>query len=117
MVYQTKPRMVQDATFGVFDCPDAASSMPKRNSSTTALQALNLFNSEFMVQQAGCFAARLRRDAGDDAEAQVRRAFALAFGRKPELDEAAAAAELAKRHGLESVCRAMLNASELVYVN
>lgn len=117
MVYQTKPRMQHDATFGVFDCPDAAASMPKRNASTTALQALSLFNSQFILQQAEYFAKRLRRDAGDDIGAQVGRAFELAFGRKPEPDEAVAATELAKQHGLESVCRAILNASELVYLN
>lgn len=117
MIYQTKPRMQQDATFGVFDCPDAAASMPKRNASTTALQALSLFNSQFILQQAEYFANRVRREAGEDVEAQVRRAFELAFGRRAEPDEAAAATELAKQHGLEAVCRAMLNASELVYVN
>jgi hypothetical protein len=117
MIYQTKPRMEQDATFGVFDCPDAAAPMAKRNTSTTALQALNLFNSEFILQQAGYFAERLRREAANDVEAQVRRAFELAFGRPPETEEAAAATNLARQHGLESVCRAILNASELVYVN
>lgn len=117
MVYQMKPRMRQDGTFGVFDCPDASASMPKRNSSTTALQALSLFNSEFILQQAEFFAERLRREAGEDVEAQIRRAFELAFGRTPEVEEAAAAVELSRQHGLEAVCRAMLNASELVYVN
>src|SRR3712207_7261900 len=48
-----KPRLQQDGTFGAFDCPDAAQIVPRRNSSTTPLQALNLMNSRFMVQQAG----------------------------------------------------------------
>lgn len=117
MIYQTKPRMEQDATFGVFDCPDASASMPRRNASTTSLQALSLFNSEFIVQQAGYFAQRLRREAGDDVQAQIARAFVLAFGRPAETEEAAAATQLARQYGLESVCRAILNASELVYVN
>ncbi|MEX2185830.1 MAG: DUF1549 and DUF1553 domain-containing protein, partial [Pirellulales bacterium] len=117
MVYQTKPRMEQDATFGNFDCPDASTSVAHRNASTTALQALNLFNSEFILQQAGYFADRLRREAPDGIDSQIKRAFELAFGRGPEADEASGAAELARQFGLESVCRAILNASELVYVN
>ena len=40
MVYQEKPRMRQDATFGEFDCPDSSQPMARRNVSTTALQAL-----------------------------------------------------------------------------
>jgi hypothetical protein len=74
MVYQTKVRMAQDSTFGAFDCPDAGQSSPKRSRSTTPLQALNLFNSGFVTQQAGIFAARLQREAGDDVPGQVRRA-------------------------------------------
>ena len=48
MVYQFKPRSQQDPTFGAFDCPDAALVAPRRYSSTTALQALNLLNSAFV---------------------------------------------------------------------
>ena len=49
MVYQFKPRSQQDPTFGAFDCPDAALVAPRRNISTTALQALNLLNSRFVA--------------------------------------------------------------------
>ena len=52
MVYQFKPRSQPDPTFGAFDCPDAALVAPRRNVSTTALQALNLLNSRFVIQQA-----------------------------------------------------------------
>jgi hypothetical protein len=49
MIYQFKPRLQQDGTFGVFDCPDATTTMPRRNRSTTALQALNLLNDPFVL--------------------------------------------------------------------
>jgi hypothetical protein len=116
MVYQNKPRMQLDDTFGPFDCPDAGQIAPKRNSSTTALQALNLMNSRFLVQQAGLFAERLKREAGDDAAAQVRRGFRLAFGREPSAEESAAAAKLVREHGLAALCRSLLNANEFLYV-
>jgi mono/diheme cytochrome c family protein len=117
MIYQTKPRMQQDATFGDFDCPDAASDVAKRNVSTTALQALNLFNSDFMIDQAKYFAARVEREAGANDEARVRRAFELAVGRAAAPDEVADATALVDQHGMEALCRALLNASELMFVN
>ncbi len=73
MIYQSKPRMQLDDIFGAFDCPDAGQIAPRRTSSTTPLQALNLLNSPFALQLAACFAERLKNDAGTDVAAQVRR--------------------------------------------
>jgi hypothetical protein len=114
MIYQFKPRLQQDATFGAFDCPDATQSAPRRNVSTTALQALNLLNDPFVHGQAARFADRVRTDAGPDATAQVARAFRLAFQREPTSAEAAAAAKLVREHGLAVLCRALFNANEFV---
>ena len=62
MVYQRKIRMEGDATFEAFDCPDGGQVCPKRTRSITALQALNLLNSHFMVQQADLFSQRLLQE-------------------------------------------------------
>jgi mono/diheme cytochrome c family protein len=115
MVYQSKWRMQIDDTFGAFDCPDGGQIAPRRTSSTTPLQALNLLNSPFLVQQSEFFAERLRREANEPA-AQVRRAFLLAFGRAPSMEEQRAALELSQTHGLVLLCRALFNANEFVYV-
>ena len=116
MVYQFKPRSQLDGTFGAFDCPDGAQISPKRPSSTTPLQALNLLNGSFMLQQSDLFAERLDSEAGSEATAQVDRAFRLALGRGPMNDERDAAARLITDHGLPAFCRALLNANEFVYV-
>ena len=116
MIYETKARMQLDNTFGAFDCPDGGQIAPRRNSSTTPLQALNLLNSPFAMQQAGFLAERLRGDAGAEVKAQVRRAFRLLFSREPSRGELAAARQLVEREGLLIFCRAMLNANEFVYV-
>jgi hypothetical protein len=116
MVYENKPRMQLDDTFGTFDCPDAGQIAPKRNTSTTALQALALMNGRFIVQQADLFAERLRREAGDDSAAQARRGFRLAFGREPTAEESAAAAKVIRAHGTAAFCRALLNANEFLWV-
>lgn len=116
MIYQTKVRMAQDATFGPFDCPDAGQNQPKRPRSTTPIQALSLFNAGFVHQQAGEFAKRLQREAGRRTEAQVQHAFQLAFGRVPTPSEATLCADLATRHGLPTLCRTLLNLNEFVFV-
>src|SRR4029453_8888841 len=100
MVYATKVRSQQDAIFGAFDCPDGAQITPKRPTSTTPLQALNLLNGSFMLQQSEFFADRLKSDPGLDSGNDVDRAFKLAFGRPPASEERAAAVKLIGEHGL-----------------
>jgi hypothetical protein len=117
MIYQNKPRMQLDDTFGAFDCPDGGQIAPKRNRSTTPLQALNLLNAPFLVEQAKFLAERVATDAGDDTAAQVRRVFALAFQRPPTDTELSAAARLVTAHGLPALCRALLNANEFLYTD
>ena len=114
MVYQFKPRLQQDGTFGAFDCPDGTGVAPRRTASTTALQALNLLNDDFIHEQADRFAERLRQDAGADVDAIVRRAFAVTLAREPSGNERQAATRLVKEHGLPAFCRALFNASEFV---
>ncbi|MCA9267447.1 MAG: DUF1553 domain-containing protein, partial [Planctomycetales bacterium] len=116
MVYQMKPRMEQDGVFGAFDCPDASQIAPRRPVSTTALQALNLFNSGFAVEQAERFADRLAAEYPAEPAAQIDRAFWLAFGRAPDDEERQASLAIVDRYGLAAFCRAIYNASEFVYI-
>ncbi len=116
MVYQFKPRSQPDPTFGAFDCPEAALVVPRRNVSTTALQALNLLNSRFVIRQAESFADRLQHEVGADPARQADRGFRLAFGRAPTALERDAAVKLIGSHGASAFCRALYNANEFVYV-
>jgi hypothetical protein len=116
MVYQRKPRVELDQLFGVFDCPDAGQIQPRRNVSTTPLQALNLLNSQFMLDQSAYFAERLRRDAGDGGEAQIQRAFWLAFSRPASAKELSLSLPFLQEHGLEAFCRAVYNSNEFIMV-
>ncbi|MFT5302718.1 MAG: hypothetical protein ACI87E_002551 [Mariniblastus sp.] len=117
MIYMTKIRQEQDEVFGVFDCPDGGQVIPNRSRSTTPLQALNLLNSRFMIEQAKFWAARLTSEAGDSPQLQVTQAFEVMFFRKPAPAELKAAVALIESHGLESFCRAMLNANEFLFVS
>src|SRR5207247_7871414 len=72
-----------------FDLADTASSCPQREVTTVAPQALSLFNGDFVNQHAKQFAARLAREAGKDAEKQIRLAWRLALCREPTEEELA----------------------------
>ncbi len=75
-----------------------------------------MMNHAFGLDMARALADRLDREAGNDPLAQVRRAFALAFGRPPSQAETSKAVSIVARHGLLPLCRAILNANELIYI-
>lgn len=116
MIYMTKVRMEQDSVFGLFDCPDAATTVAKRSRSTTPLQALNLFNSTFLLQQADLFAKRLESEKPNDRSAQVKYAFELCFSRPPTKTEQAEAIAFITQYQLPAFCRALLNSNELLFI-
>ena len=116
MVYAFKVRMEQDGIFGAFDCPDGSLVVPKRSVSTTPLQALNLFNSRFILDQSQTFADRLRHEAGEQPESQVRAAWQLAFNRTPQRAEAEEAMAFVRSEGLPAFCRGVLNSNEFLFI-
>jgi hypothetical protein len=116
MAYQFRIRQTTDSVFSSFDCPDGSSVIPRRSRSNTPLQALNLFNSGFVVQQSEILANRLQTEAGANPQAQVELAFRLFFGRPPDAFEQGASAALIRDHGLQPFTRAMFNTSEFLYI-
>jgi len=116
MVYAHRVRMEQVPVFGAFDCPDFGQSMPRRSRSTTAIQALNLFNSRFTQDRAEALAHRLSTQAGAQLTAQLQLAWQLTLSRQPTTAELAAAETVAQQHGLPQVCRALLNSSEFLLI-
>jgi hypothetical protein len=108
---QTQPFMT------VLDCADPSMRVDRRNQSISALQALALLNNGLMLVQAKEFAARVKREAGDNLAAQVTRAYQLAVCRDPDDAERAALVALGKSHGLENVCRTLFNLNEFVWID
>lgn len=116
MIYAHRIRMEPIPIFGAFDCPDAGLPAPRRSQSTTAIQALNLFNSDFMVDQATVFSKRVIKEHPDSLHEQIQRAFHLSLGRGPTDVELQASASTAETHGMQTVCRALLNSSEFLFL-
>ncbi|MEM6468615.1 MAG: DUF1553 domain-containing protein [Planctomycetota bacterium] len=116
MIYQERMRRVDDQIFTAFDFPDCGQVRPKRPVSTTPLQALNLMNSDFVVEQSSLVAERaLRESAGDEEEAIVR-CFELLLGRSPASHEREACLELMKNDDLNLICRALINSNEFAFL-
>ncbi len=116
MVYSHKIRMERVPVFGAFDCPDAGQATPRRTESTTAIQALNLFNSPFVAERAAKLAEQIRIAMPNDSTQQIERAFGLTFGREPTEVELSASAAVVNDHGLETLCRVLFNSSEFLFI-
>jgi len=116
MVYAHKVRREREAVFGAFDCPDAGQSTARRRESTTPIQALNLFNSRFTLDEAEAFAGRVQAKVGEDVPGQVRYAYKVALGREPGDEEAGDAEPVVRAHGLSALCRALFNSNEFLFL-
>ncbi|MDE0821140.1 MAG: DUF1549 and DUF1553 domain-containing protein, partial [Opitutales bacterium] len=117
MIYQERMRRVDDRIFTAFDFPDCGQVRAKRPVSTTPLQALNLMNSEFVVNQAALLAERAQEEVGKKGlSAKVRRCFELLLSRQPDDAELKACLQVAKDRGLPVVCRALINSNEFAFL-
>ena len=81
----------------VFDFPDSHQSCARRNTTTTAPQALALLNSELSLEWARAFAARVLEEAGTQRLKQVEAAYQLAYSRRPDAWETDTAREFFAR--------------------
>jgi mono/diheme cytochrome c family protein len=116
MIYAHKVRREREAIFGAFDCPDAGQSTSRRRESTTPIQALNLFNSRFTLDQANALAQRVTAEAGQDVGEQVRRVFTLALNRQPDTSELTECTAVVMQTGLPTLCRVIFNSNEFLFV-
>jgi len=114
MIYAHKVRRERDAVFGAFDCPDAGQSTARRRESTTPLQALNLLNSRFTVEQADGIADSVMRLVGTDPSRQIDYLFRMVLGRAAEPEELTEIRAIVQAEGLSVLCRALINSNEFV---
>jgi hypothetical protein len=116
LLYQERMRRVDDGIFTAFDFPDCGQVRAKRPVSTTPLQALNLMNSDFVIEQSKKIAARAKTESNNDRRAAVDRCFTLLLGRAPETLERIACLQLAESEDLSLVCRALINSNEFAFL-
>ncbi|MSU66875.1 MAG: DUF1553 domain-containing protein [Opitutus sp.] len=86
-VYTKWLRNSRDPLLEVFDPPDAYTSTPERNVTTTPSQALMLINGQYTLQRAQVLAARISQSRPADDAAAVTAAYRLVLGRDPSRTE------------------------------
>jgi len=91
-VYLFARRNLRYPLFEAFDRPDALSSCPRRDRSTTAPQALYLLNSEFSLAQARRLAGSLIARTAD-ADARIALSYRRLLSRDPTSEELAMSRE------------------------
>ena len=132
-VYVFVRRNTRYPMFEVFDMPDTHESCSRRNATVTAPQALELLNSEVVLDWSRSLAARVSNDAGLTPEGQVDRAWRFVYSRPASAEERRSAVEFLKRQNtmlqgrmpaqeaekaaLADLCHALVNSNEFLYVN
>ena len=116
-IYRYTVRTTPNRFLTTLDCPDPANMTPKRQTTTTPLQSLALYNNDFMLRQAGYLAERVQQDVGSEQPAQIIRAFELALARRPTSNELHLATDFISKQGLFALCRSLFNSNEFVYLD
>ena len=116
MIYQERMRRVDDGMFTAFDFPDCGQVRAKRPVSTTPLQALNLMNSDFVMEQSRLIAERAQRESEGKSEQALARCFELLLGRKPTPREQESCSKLSRDGELNLICRAIINSNEFAFL-
>jgi hypothetical protein len=133
-VYVQVRRSLPLGMLETFDAPTMSSSCncEARSTSTVAPQSLMLMNNEFLIEQAGYFAERIEREAGNKLDDEITLAWRLAFSRHPSTTERKHAVEFVaeqtasfdakdktppRTRALTNLCQALLSSNEFLYVD
>jgi len=115
-IYRFVVRSQPQPFLTALDCADPSLSVPQRDESTTALQALAQWNDRLVEALARYFGERLA-GAADSPKEQVELACRLALGRPPSELERAVLVPHAREHGAASLARVMFNLSSFVHLD
>lgn len=107
-IYRFVWRGVPDPFMETLDFPDLGMLAPTRGFSASALQSLALYNNRFVLH----FSEELAKQITTPGQA-VRRILL----REPTMQEDAALASFADKHGMAALCRVLFNCSEFLFVN
>jgi len=146
-IYVFVRRNTRYPLFESFDMPDTHESCPRRNVTTSPVQALTLLNNKLTLEWAQHLAERVIQSAGGDLSKQIETAYRLALSRPPDQAEKKIVGDFFKRHGglvaerhgageplalpsnlpqksdpvqmatLVDLCHTLINANEFVYRN
>ena len=134
-VYVIQRRTQPLTILGTFDRPQMNPNCVERMNSTVAPQALHLLNNKMIHDLSVAFAERVQSEAGDNPQAQIKRAYLIALSRSPneaELDLSLRYLEKltsqwkqsepdkatqAPQRALENFCHAVINLAAFIYID
>ena len=121
-IYIYQQRTLNMPFMQAFDSTVCDESRPRRRTSVTPLQALSLFNGDFVNEEAAALAKRVLREAGRSVPEQIRLAYRYTLSRPPSPEEAKHFGDLLGQAedpaaALNGFCRVLLNTNEFVYID
>jgi hypothetical protein len=126
-IYVFARRNLRYPIFEAFDRPDAGASCPIRNQTTTAIQSLELLNSELANATARGLAAETLRDFDQEMlvmnpEPAIHSLYKKCYSRNADPSELKAIKTLIFEDrpiekSLTMICLALLNSNEFIYVD
>jgi len=115
-IYRYVWRGIADPFMEALDFPDLGLLSPVRGFSASSLQALTLYNNNFVLYHCGVMARRAEAEA-KTLDAQVNRVVALVWLREPTAEEHRDFTSFARTQGLPALCRLLLNSNEFLFVD
>ncbi|MGZ0166815.1 MAG: PSD1 and planctomycete cytochrome C domain-containing protein [Planctomycetales bacterium] len=115
-IYRVVWRGIADPFMESLDFPDLGLLSPKRGESVSALQALSVFNNDFVLHHSQVLAKSLE-ETQTTIDDQVAQACRLVYLREPRQEENVLLAAYAQQHGLAATCRVLLNSNEFLFVD
>tara|TARA_R110002111_G_scaffold262875_1_gene342537 strand:+ start:101673 stop:104633 length:2961 start_codon:yes stop_codon:yes gene_type:complete len=114
-IYRVVWRGMPDPLMDALDFPDLGLLAPTRGFSASPLQSLVLFNNRFVLHHAQKMAERAKAAEAKMPD-QIKRIVLWTWLREPTSEEQEKMTKLAGEHGLETVCRLVLNSNEFLFV-
>ena len=114
-IYRNVWRGIADPFTEALDFPDLGLLAPVRSFSVSSLQALALFNNDFVLHHSAALAARAETET-PALEAQIGKVVRFVLLREPTDEEQHEWADFARVHGLAALCRVLLNSNEFLFV-
>ncbi|MEZ6128878.1 MAG: PSD1 and planctomycete cytochrome C domain-containing protein [Planctomycetaceae bacterium] len=115
-IYRVVWRGIADPFLDALDFPDLGLLAPTRGFSASPLQSLVLLNNRFVLHHCRHMADRARKET-DDLQQQIGQTVMRTWLRIPTDEERNMFHSLAEKHGLEAVCRLLLNSNEFLFVD
>lgn len=114
-IYRVVWRGIPDPLMDALDFPDLGLLAPTRGFSASPLQSLVLYNNRFVLHQSQKLAERARKSQ-TKLPGQIKQIVLWVWLREPVEEELKKMTTLAGKHGLEAVCRLVLNSNEFLFV-